>query len=265
MKNFTNTGSGVTTTGVATIIYRSQTGVAAPSANGELDMFGGTSNTNSVDGPDGNTGPRAVSIILDLTPGGGYNGINHFGTVTWSDSVLGAIGSFTYTSARDFGSILISGANPFTGAISNLSLEQILPTVSVLSFESWIAGFSLDPADQDFLDDPDQDGIANGIEHVFGTSPNAPSAGISGVTSTVSSLTFRHPLNPDLAENVSYAYEWSSDLSAWRSAGEMNAGGTRVGIAPSLPDGNGVVSVVLTVTQGSASKIFGRLSAQTTP
>jgi hypothetical protein len=185
--------------------------------------------------------------------------------VTWSDSVLGTIGSFTYTSARDFGSILISGANPFTGVISNLTLEQVLPAVAALTFESWIAGFSLDPADQDFLDDPDQDGMANGIEHVFGTSPNAPSTGISGVASTASSLTFRHPLNPDLAENVSYAYEWSSDLSDWRSGGEMNAGGTRVGIAPAPSDGNGMVSVVLTVTEGSIAKIFGRLSARTTP
>jgi lysophospholipase L1-like esterase len=265
LKNFTNTGSGVTTTGVATIIYRSQTGVAAPSANGELDLFGGTSNTNSVDGPDGNTGPRAVTITLDLTPGGGYNGTNHFGTVTWSDSVLGTIGSFTYTSARDFGSILISGANPFTGAITNLALEQVLPAVAALTFESWIAGFSLDPVDQDFLDDPDQDGMANGIEHVFGTSPNAPSTGISGVTPTASSLTFRHPLNPDLAENVSYAYEWSTDLAEWRSAGEANAGGTRVGIAPSPPDGSGIVSVVHTLTGGSGVKLFSRLSAQTTP
>jgi len=265
LKNFTNTGSGVTTTGVATLIYRSQTGVAAPSANGELDMFGGTSNTNSVDGPDGNTGPRTVAITLDLTPAGGYNGTTHFGTVTWSDSALGTIGSFTYTSARDFGSILISGANPFTGAITNLALGQVLPVVAALTFESWIAGFSLDPADQDFLDDPDQDGMANGIEHVFGTSPNAPSTGISGVTSTASSLTFRHPLNPDLAEDVSYAYEWSSDLSDWRSGGEMNAGGTRVGIAPAPSDGNGMVSVVLSVTEGSAAKLFGRLSAQATP
>ena len=265
LKNFTNTGSGVTTTGVATLIYRSQTGVAAPSANGELDLFGGTSNTNSVDGPDGNTGPRAVTITLDLTPGGGYNGTNHFGTVTWSDSVLGTIGSFTYTSARDFGSILISGANPFTGAITNLALEQVLPAVAALTFESWIAGFSLDPVDQDFLDDPDQDGMANGIEHVFGTSPNAPSTGISGVTPTASSLTFRHPLNPDLAENVSYAYEWSTDLAEWRSAGEANAGGTRVGIAPSPPDGSGIVSVVHTLTGGSGVKLFSRLSAQTTP
>jgi hypothetical protein len=228
-------------------------------------MFGGTSNTNPVDGPDGNTGPRTVTITLDLTPGGGYNGTNNFGTVTWSDSVLGTIGSFTYTSARDFGSILISGANPFTGAISNLALEQVLPAVAALTFESWIAGFSLDPADQDFLDDPDQDGMANGIEHVFGTSPNAPSTGINGVTSTASSLTYRHPLNPDLAEDVSYAYEWSSDLSDWRSAGEMNTGGTRVGIAPSPPDGVAMVSVVLSVTEGSSAKLFVRVVARIDP
>jgi hypothetical protein len=47
--------------------------------------------------------------------------------------------------------------------------------------------------------------------------------------------------------------------------GKWNAGDTGGCIACSLPDGNGGVSVVLTVTQGPASKIFDRLSARTTP
>jgi lysophospholipase L1-like esterase len=265
LRNFTNTGSGVTTTGVATLIYRAQTGVASPNTNGELDLFGGTSNTNAVDGPDGNTGSRTVSILLDLTPAGGYNGTNNFGTVIWSDSVLGIIGTFTYTSNRDFGSILISGANPFTGAVSQLSLVQVPPALETATFESWIGGFNLDPADQDFLGDPDEDGLPNGIEHVFGTPPNSPGTGITDVSSSGPSLTFRHPLNPDLVEDVSFDYEWSSDLSDWRSSGEMNAGGTRVGIAPSPPDGNGMVSVALAVTEGSAAKLFVRLSARRNP
>jgi lysophospholipase L1-like esterase len=264
LKNFTNTGTGTTNTGAGTIIYRAQTGVVSPNANGELDMFG-FSNQNAVDGPDGNTGPRTVTITLDLTPGGGYNGTNNFGTVTWSDSVLGTIGSFTYTTSRDFGSILISGANPFTGAITNLSLKQVFPEPPALTFESWISGFGLDPADQDLLDDPDHDGLSNGIEHVLGSNPNSISSGFAEITAAASSLTFRHPLNPNLAENITFAYEWSTDLSAWHSSGQTNAGGTRATLASSPPDANGIVTVVITITEGPGAKLFVRLVAGIAP
>jgi hypothetical protein len=121
-KNFTNTGTGTATTyGLGTIIYRAQT--ASPA--GELDMFGGPGNQNVVDGPDGNTGSRTLTVTLDLTPAGGYNGSTNFGKVTWSDSVLGILGSYTYTTNRNFGSILISGAESSAGFIRGLTLSRV--------------------------------------------------------------------------------------------------------------------------------------------
>jgi lysophospholipase L1-like esterase len=261
LKSFTNTGTGTTTTGAATIIYRGQTGVASPNTNGELDMFG-FSNQNPVDGPDGNTGTRSVTITLDLTPAGGYNGTTNFGTVTWADSVLGTIGTFTYPGTRDFGSIMISGANPFTGAISNLSLIQILPAVT---FESWISGFGLAPADQPFDADPDRDGLPSGMEHVFGTNPNGFTQGLTEISASASSLTFRHPLNPTRATTVGYTYEWSADLTNWRTSGQLNASGTRAAFVPSPPDGNGQVTVVLTITAGPAVRLFTRMVALKNP
>lgn len=258
LKSFTNTGSGVTTTGAGTIIYRAQTGVVAPNTNGELDMFG-YSNQNAVDGPDGNTGARTITTTLDLTPAGGYNGTTNFGTVTWADSVLGTIGTFTYTTTRDFGSILISGANPFTGAISNLSLTQILPPP--LTFETWVAGFGLAVADQSFANDPDRDGLANGLEQLFGTNPTSFNPGLTAQQATASTLTLQHPLNANLAANLAYAYQWSTDLTDWRSSGEFNTTGTRATVASSAPDINGVVTATITITAGPGGKLFGRLVA----
>ncbi len=125
-KNFTGTSGSPATTGLGTLLYR---GTAATSPNnvGEFDMFGGNGNANGVDGPDGNTGVRTVSVTLDLTPLGGYNGTSNFGKVIWSDSVLGLLGSYTYTTAKSFGAVLISEAFGATGTIKDLSLTQQLP------------------------------------------------------------------------------------------------------------------------------------------
>jgi hypothetical protein len=129
----------LTTNGMGTIFYRAQT--ASPA--GELDMVGGPGNQNAIDGPDDNTGGRMLTVTLDLTPAGGYNGTTNFGKVTWSDSVLGILGSYTYTTARDFGSILITGSATTTGTISSLTLSQI---GAVLTFNNVITTQELLPA-----------------------------------------------------------------------------------------------------------------------
>jgi hypothetical protein len=124
-KDMTNAANGTavgTTTGLGTIIYRSLTS----NPWGELDMYGGAGSANNIDGPDNNTGARTLTVTLDLT---GYNGTTNFGKVTWSDSSLGTLGSYTYTVARNFGSILITaaGTTPTSGTISNLTLSQSIP------------------------------------------------------------------------------------------------------------------------------------------
>ena len=120
LKDFTNNGQvGTATTGIGTIIYRN---------TGELDMFGGPGNGGVVDGPDGNTGNRTLTVSLDLTPAA-YNGSTTFGKVTWSDSGLGTLGSYTYTSAQNFGAILVTDSLNSSGTISALKLTQIWPPV----------------------------------------------------------------------------------------------------------------------------------------
>jgi hypothetical protein len=129
----------LTTNGMGTIFYRAQT--ASPA--GELDMVGGPGSGNAIDGPDDNTGSRTLTVTLDLTPAGGYNGTTNFGKVTWSDSVLGVLGSYTYTTARNFGSILITGSATTAGTISSLTLTQI---GAVLTFNNVITTQELLPA-----------------------------------------------------------------------------------------------------------------------
>jgi len=129
--NFTTAATGTgTTTGMATIVYRAQT--ASPP--GELDMWLGPRTTPAtIDGPDlgAGAGTRTLSITLDLTAAGGYNGTTNHGTVTWADSVLGVIGSGTYTTSQTFGSILLSkafvAASNSSGTYGSLTLTQVVP------------------------------------------------------------------------------------------------------------------------------------------
>jgi lysophospholipase L1-like esterase len=250
-RNFTNTGSGTTTTtGLATIIYRAQSGIVSPSANGELDMFGGTTNTNAVDGPDGSTGTRTLTVTLDLTPAGGFNNTTHFGKVTWSDALLGTLGSHTYTTNRNFGSVLITTVAGSSGTISRLALRQVMASTY---FASWLTAHA--PA-TGFATDSDQDGLSNGIEHVFGTNPNTFTSGLSVTSATPTSLTFRHRLNPSIATDVAYSYQWSTDLVTWSAPGSVTA---------SAPDAAQMVNVTISVPASPATRLFGRLTATLAP
>jgi hypothetical protein len=130
--------------GIATIIYRPTNQPL------ELDMFGGVGSANAIDGPTTSGGTRTVTVRLDLTPLGGYNGINNFGTAYFYDSVLGNLGSlgdtpsklsFTYTTPQNFGSILISGGASTTGTFDNLLFTQVPePCTAVLV---GLGGFAL--------------------------------------------------------------------------------------------------------------------------
>ncbi|MCU0748622.1 MAG: autotransporter-associated beta strand repeat-containing protein, partial [Akkermansiaceae bacterium] len=125
------------------------------------------------------------------------------------------------------------------------------------TYATWLAANA--PA-TGFITDSDFDGVPNGVEHILGSNPNASSAGLANISATSSSATFTHALNPNLATDVSYTYEWSADLSEWKASGISNTAGTIASIVPAPPV-SGVVTVTTTVTSGSASKLFTRIKA----
>jgi autotransporter-associated beta strand protein len=133
------------------------------------------------------------------------------------------------------------------------------------SFTSWMAGYTFEEgADLSVGGDVDHDGIANLIEHVFGTAPNAATAGTSPLTASSASVTFTHPLNPAIVGGVNYEYQWSTDLTEWRTSGEANASGVIAMITPSAPVAD-VTTFTVTVTAGSTAKLFVRLVATLAP
>ncbi len=123
------------------------------------------------------------------------------------------------------------------------------------TYSSWIAA---NPPATGFVTDSDNDGVANGVENVLGTNPNTYSAGLTNVSSTASTATYKHTLNPTIASDVSYSYEWSTDLVEWKASTQTNTGGTTAIITPSSP-ASGVVTVTTTITSGPAAKLFTRI------
>lgn len=250
-QNFTTIG------GRGTIIYRGQASVSGP---GELDMFGGPNNTNPVDGPDANTGFRTLTVALDLTPAGGYTGTNNFGTVTWFDSLSGTpLGSFTYPTSQDFGSLLVSLTN-CGGTVNALAFYQTGTPGN--TYATWIGGFNVGTL-TGAKDDFDNDGLGNAVENLFGTSPEVFSPGLTAVPTSGGNLKFRHTLSATPASDLTGSYEWSTDLATW-NADEAPSGGTTVTFAdpvvitPGTPD---LVEVTATVSGTPASKVFARFKA----
>lgn len=251
--SLTTTLNFTTNNGVGTVIYRGQNSTPTP---GELDMFGGFANTNVVDGPDANTGFRTLTVTLDFT---GHNGTTNFGSVSWSDSVLGALGSYTFPTNRNLSSLVIS--HPGTsGTINGLAVYQIPPPAN--TFASWIGGFSVG-GQTGVNGDFDNDDLDNALENLMGTSPEVFNQGLTTVSSSGGNLIFRHTLSATPASDLTGAYEWSTDLATWNASG-ASAGGTTVtfGVPVIITAGTpNLVEVTATLTGTASPKVFGRFKA----
>ena len=133
----------------------------------------------------------------------------------------------------------------------------VLSVVAANTYANWLTANS--PA-TGFITDSDNDGVPNGVENVLGTNPNTSSAGLTEVSATASTAIFKHTLNPTVASDVTYTYEWSTDLTEWKASGGTNAGTTTATITPSTPV-SGVVTVTTAITSGPAAKLFSRIKA----
>ena len=120
--------------------------------------------------------------------------------------------------------------------------DDIILAVIGVTYDSWIAGFDLDPADQAFDADPDGDGIPNAVEAWFGSHPAAINAGLANLASDGATITFTHPHNDSPPADIIAAYEWSPDMVAWYLSGNGPAAGPTVSMVPETTDGTTTVT-----------------------
>jgi hypothetical protein len=128
------------------------------------------------------------------------------------------------------------------------------------SYSHWIRGFAGVGGQTGLNDDPDGDGLENGIENLFGTAPNSVSPGISvgSVNPAQSSFTFNHPQGV-LAGDLTAAYQWSKDMHTFHGNLASDSSGTTVGftIQANTPV-PGTTTVTATVTGTPSDRLFLR-------
>ena len=125
------------------------------------------------------------------------------------------------------------------------------------TFTSWASEQGLDGTpgkESGFFDDPDGDGLSNGVEAWFGTDPTVPGTGLSEITSDGTTTTFQHPQNTSVFSGVSISYSWSLDLTEWYAGDGIGGpdGGPTVSISSST-------EVDITTTTATANEPLSTL------
>jgi hypothetical protein len=157
-------------------------------------------------------------------------------------------------------------ANASFPGLAGLSEIRFAGTpVPTNTFGIWIANssFGLAPEDRDLADDPDGDGIDNGVENFFGTHPGEFSQGVLAGTQSGNSFTFTHPQNATPASDLTSIYRWSTNLIDWYAGDNVDGpgGGLTVGIVAD-PVGPPTTTVTATASQ-SVPNLFIRVEIRT--
>ncbi len=135
--------------------------------------------------------------------------------------------------------------------------------VVVPGYSGWITGFGLAAGDRDATDDPDQDGLDNGVEWVLGGNPASvmdagrlPTAAASGANLVFSFIRDQASKSP----GTSVAIEVGNNLSGWPGVYQVGdtTGGSSAGVTVT-DNGNGTDTVTLTIPRAPDASKYGRL------
>lgn len=138
----------------------------------------------------------------------------------------------------------------------NHVLAAFAPQVSGSTFAAWIATFPGMGGLTGVDDDPDGDGIGNGVENFFGTHPGESTRGLIAGTTAGNAFTFTHPQGT-LAGDLTQTYRWSTDLKSFHGDGETIGGTTvRFSRAPDPVVPGTATTVTATITGSPVERLF---------
>jgi autotransporter-associated beta strand protein len=170
------------------------------------------------------------------------------------------------------GASINAGPNSFTISYSNASQVVLTSTTVETPYQAWATSKGLDGSpgkEAGFDNDPDKDGISNGLEWVLGGDPLLAdgSALIASSGSTANGLTLSFKREEASLGNVTLTLEWDTDLGGtWTSVpitqtGGAQANGVSVNVnQTSTPD---EITVNIPASNAVNGHLFARLRATT--
>lgn len=252
-----NTAHDITLNGALT-----GTGSLDKEGAGILTLGGGHSHTGATTVFEGTLTVKTKtfydSAIVDVRSGATLNldftGGDKIGTLV--------VEGTTYSDPGTYGAVG-SGATTELAGLTGSGLLYIGIDPPASAYDTWASAKGLTVGLNDGPNaDPDNDGVENQLEFVLGGDPLASSTGVLPTLSvTPTSFIFTFNRNDDSEAEVALAFEHGNDLSGWTpiTIGADTAGsGAGVVVSENAADPD---TVQVTISRGTASKIFGRLRA----
>ena len=206
-----------------------------PAGTATVALGGTVSDGGAVFAADGDVASVTINGATYYAPISG--GAGAFSIAFPTASLPEAVYPITYSYVGD-GTTLFAAADETSTSLT--------VTAGGNNYVDWIAGFSVG-GQTAFGDDPDGDGNANGVENFLGTDPSVFTAGLSAGVKSGNTFTFTHPQNATPADDITAAYQWSTDLATFNADG-ATVGATTVDFSSVVTAGIATVTATITGT-----------------